>query len=168
GASLLRYAAIFLVGISLATVAFQLRDAGETDPRDLAGTMVEMPRDAALVDQAMIDAPGLSGSVSLLRSASNVVLETDFRATDAAEVEIAYDPEVLDVTAIPAAAARVAGDPDETGRLVVPAGPGKHLFRFRFETRSDRGGSVDVALRSGSGESIRTTLTVPETSRGGG
>ncbi len=160
GATLFRYAAVFVAGVALAAIAFQLRNIQDvaTDPRNLAGTMVDLPGDATLVDQAQIDAPGLSGALRLLRAGTDVVLEAEFSAAAATEIEILYDPARLDIAATPAAPMRLARGEKGAERLLIAAGPGQQVQRFGFEARAGEPVRLDVALRSGSGETVRRSL----------
>lgn len=163
GATLFRYAAVFLGGLVVASMAFYLAEPGgiATDPKDLAGTVAGAPEGAMLADETSIGGPGGKANLRLMRSGRAILLEAEIAGDDPSEIVIAYDPRSIGLTAVAPQDGEIRGSAVEGGRIVLSSRPGTQVHRIRFEADERSAASVDVALRSGGHEVARATLKAP-------
>jgi hypothetical protein len=163
GATLFRYAAVFLGGLVVASMAFYLAepDGIATDPKDLAGTVAVAPDGAVLADEASIGGAGGKADLRLMRSGRSILLEAEILGDDPSEIVIAYDPASIGLTAVAPQDGEIRGSAVEGGRIVLSSRPGHQVHRIRFEADEQQAASVDVALRSGGQEVARATLEAP-------
>lgn len=160
GATLFRYAAVFLGGLVVASLGFYLAEPdGVADPRDLAGTMAGTSDGARVIDQAQIGGDLARAQLRLLRSGGVLVLEAE--VTGESEIVVAYDPAAMALTAAASRDGEIRGSDEVAGRVVLASAAGTQLHRLRFHVDEGQLASVDVALRSGGQEVAHTTLDAP-------
>jgi anti-sigma factor RsiW len=157
-AVLFRYAAVFLGGLVVASMAFYLSEpSGPADPRDLAGTMAKGTLYGDLAADASLEAGASEAATRLYRSGRRVVLELKTAGEGPSEVEITYDPATLTVVGVVPGVGSAGADEPAAGRLRLEGLPG--LRRIHFEGPESGEIRLDVALQSAAGDRAQETLT---------
>jgi len=157
GAALFRYAAVFLGGLVVASLAFYLSEPdGPADPRDLAGTMAKGTLYGELSADASLEAGTSQAATRLYRTGGRIVLELKVAGDEPAEIEISYDPARLKVVGVVPGIGSGADDESVPGRLRVTGLP--DLRRIHFEGPAAGEVRLDVALQSPSGDRAQETL----------
>jgi hypothetical protein len=158
----MRYAAVFVAGVFVASGVFYLAGpGGPGDSADLAGTMAGPWVGSQLVDQASIRADGAEGELRLSRTDRLLVLELELTSPVGVEFELSYVPSALGLTGVGSldvAAGELEAAP---GTLSIASPPGRHVHRVYFKQAGGTPASVDVALRSSGRTIARQSVTAP-------
>lgn len=161
----MRYAAVFVAGVFVASGVFYLAGpGGPGDPADLAGTMADPWAASRLVDQATIRAEGAEGELRLSRTDRLLVLELDLDAPAGVEIELSYAPSVLGLKGVGSVDAATGQLEAVPGTLSLASPPGRHVHRVYFEQAGGAPARVDVALQSSGRTIAHQSVAAPASS----
>ena len=157
-AILFRYAAVFLGGLVVASLAFYLSEPnGPTNPGDLAGTMAKGTLYGELAADASLEAGPSEATTRLYRSGRRAVLELRTGGEGMSEIEISYDPATLTLVGVVPGVGSAGADEPVAGKLRLRGLP--ELRRIHFEGPESGEIRLHVALQSAGGDRAQETLT---------